>query len=73
MNESTSEAKKLAECLPVSEEQLHLAQAAIGIGPFELDLVSGAWQWTPEAASLFWFRSGEGANLVPGLAASHLH
>jgi PAS domain S-box-containing protein len=39
--------------LRASEERLRLAEAASGIGTFEVDLATGAWEWTPQAAALF--------------------
>jgi len=41
--------------LHASEERFRLAQMAGGIGTFELDLASNAWEWTPQIAVLFGF------------------
>jgi PAS domain S-box-containing protein len=43
--------------LRASEERLRLAEAASGIGTFELDLTSNQWEWTPQVAVLFGFDS----------------
>src|SRR6185437_2188741 len=42
-----------------SEERLRLAEAASGLGTFELDLVSGRWDWSRQVATLFGFRPDE--------------
>jgi len=36
-----------------SEGRLRLAEAASGIGTFEMDLGSGNWDWSPQCAALF--------------------
>ena len=36
-----------------SEERLHLAEAASGIGTFEIDLTTAQWDWSPQVAVLF--------------------
>jgi hypothetical protein len=41
--------------LRASEERFRLAQMAGGIGTFDLDLRSNAWEWTPQTAALFGF------------------
>jgi len=38
-----------------SAERLRLAEAASGIGTFEVDLDTGLWQWSPQVARLFGF------------------
>ena len=41
--------------LHATEERFRLAQIASGIGWFEWDLSSNAWEWTPPVATLFGF------------------
>jgi PAS domain S-box-containing protein len=36
-----------------AEEGLRLAELAVGIGAFELDLATDDWEWTPQVAALF--------------------
>jgi len=44
--------------LHATEERFRLAQIASGIGWFEWDLSSNAWEWTPPVAMLFGFAAG---------------
>jgi PAS domain S-box-containing protein len=41
------------ERIRASRERLQLAEAASGIGTFEMDLRSGHWDWSPQVAVLF--------------------
>jgi hypothetical protein len=36
-----------------TEERLRLAEAASGIGTFEMDVGSGSWDWSEQVAVLF--------------------
>ena len=36
-----------------SEERLRVAETASGFGTFEMDLISGKWDWSPQVAILF--------------------
>ncbi|MBF6568215.1 MAG: PAS domain S-box protein [Candidatus Binataceae bacterium] len=47
-----------------SEDRIRLAEAASGIGTFELNLSTNHWEWTPQAAALFGF---DPRNLKPSL------
>ena len=42
-----------------TEERFRVAQTASGIGWFEWDLTTDAWEWTPPAASLFGFDAND--------------
>jgi PAS domain S-box-containing protein len=57
----TKDIKDIEARLRISEERLRLAEAAGGIGMFELDLVSDRWEWSPQVAVLFGFNSS-----IPG-------
>ena len=41
--------------LKATEERFRIAQVAGGIGWFEWDLMTDAWEWTPHVAVLFGF------------------
>ena len=43
----------LEERARASEDRLRLAEGASGIGTFEVDLASGGWDWSPQAAVVF--------------------
>jgi PAS domain S-box-containing protein len=47
--------KSLEARLHQSDERLRRAEEASGFGTFELDLVSGAWDWSSQVAVLFGF------------------
>ena len=36
-----------------SEDRLRSAEAASGIGTFDMDLPTGTWQWGPQMVALF--------------------
>ena len=55
MNEDERDTKDIEARLRTSEERLRLAEAASGVGTFELDLIVGRWEWTPQVAVLFGF------------------
>ena len=55
MDENERRSNNLGASLRRSEEQLRLAEAASGVGTFELDLTSGRWNWTPQVSLLFGF------------------
>ena len=57
MNDDERDTRDIEARLRTSEERLRLAEAASGIGMFELDLVSDRWEWTPQVAVLFGFDS----------------
>ena len=42
------------------DNRLRQAEAASGIGTFDMDLASGHWQWGPQIAALFGIDQGEG-------------
>ena len=44
---------ELEQRVHASEERLRFAEAASGVATFDLDLESGNWNWSPQAASLF--------------------
>jgi PAS domain S-box-containing protein len=48
-----------------SAERLRLAEAASGIGPFEVDLDTGLWQWSPQVAKLFGFEPKNAMSPLP--------
>lgn len=52
MTRNNKDASPKAHAGP-SEEGLRLAEAASGIGAFEMDLVSKRWDWRPQVAVLF--------------------
>jgi PAS domain S-box-containing protein len=55
MNENERDTKDIETRLLASEERLRLAEAASGVGTFELDLESDHWEWTSQVAVLFGF------------------
>lgn len=55
MNESTGRDDQLRKRLEATEERFRVAQEAGGIGWFEWDLETDAWEWTPHVAVLFGF------------------
>src|SRR6202048_714190 len=55
MNENERDKKDIETRLLASEERLRLAEAASGVGTFELDLESDHWEWTSQVAVLFGF------------------
>ncbi|MGA8057709.1 MAG: PAS domain S-box protein [Candidatus Binataceae bacterium] len=57
MNDDERDTRDIEARLRTSEERLRLAEAASGIGMFELDLVSDRWEWTAQVAVLFGFDS----------------
>ncbi len=57
MSDHARDIKDAEERLRISEERLRLAEAASGIGIFELDLASDRLECTPQVAVLFGFGS----------------
>ena len=57
MNDGERDRREIEARLRISEERLRQAEAAGGIGMFELDLISDLWEWTPQVAVLFGFDS----------------
>ena len=55
MSEDTSRRDHIELRLKETEERFRIAQVAGGIGWFEWDLMTDAWQWTPHVAVLFGF------------------
>jgi PAS domain S-box-containing protein len=55
MSEERSSRDQLEQRLKATEERFRIAQVAGGIGWFEWDLVTDAWEWTPHVAVLFGF------------------
>ena len=53
MRDSEPSKSDIEARLLASEERLRLAEAASGIGTFELYLASDRWIWTPQLAALF--------------------
>jgi PAS domain S-box-containing protein len=53
MQDSERDANGSEERARESERRLRLAEAASGIGSFEMDLASGNWDWSPQCAALF--------------------
>src|SRR6185437_1078409 len=53
MNDGERDRREIEARLRISEERLRQAEAAGGIGMFELDLISDLWEWTPQVAVLF--------------------
>ena len=43
-----------------ADDQLRQAEAASGIGTFDMDLASGSWNWGPQIAALFGIEAGQG-------------
>ena len=55
MSEERSGRDQIEQRLKATEERFRIAQVAGGIGWFEWDLVTDAWEWTPHVAVLFGF------------------
>src|SRR6202521_4737416 len=55
MDEDRSRREQIERSLRATEERFRVAQIAGGIGWFEWDLVTDAWEWTPHVAILFGF------------------
>jgi PAS domain S-box-containing protein len=55
MSEERSSRDQIEQRLKATEERFRIAQVAGGIGWFEWDLVTDAWEWTPHVAVLFGF------------------
>ena len=55
MSEDRSHRDLIERRLRATEERFRLTQAASGIGWFEWDLATDAWEWTPHVALLFGF------------------
>lgn len=55
MSDDRSQRDQIERLLRAAEERFRIAQAASGIGWFEWDLATDAWQWTPYIAVLFGF------------------
>jgi PAS domain S-box-containing protein len=51
--------KHIEHRLRETEERFRVAQTASGIGWFEWDLTTDAWEWTPPVASLFGFDAND--------------
>ena len=73
MNDDERDTRDIEARLRTSEEQLRLAEAASGIGMFELDLVSDRWEWTAAGCRALRFRSADSERIVRGLGAGDLH
>src|SRR5438270_8989721 len=55
MSEERSSRDQIEQRLKATEERFRIAQVAGGIGWFEWDLMTDAWEWTPHVAVLFGF------------------
>jgi PAS domain S-box-containing protein len=55
MSEERLGRDQIEQRLKATEERFRIAQVAGGIGWFEWDLVTDAWEWTPHVAVLFGF------------------
>jgi PAS domain S-box-containing protein len=55
MSEERSGGDQIEQRLKATEERFRIAQVAGGIGWFEWDLMTDAWEWTPHVAVLFGF------------------
>jgi PAS domain S-box-containing protein len=55
MNGNERGTRDIEARLRASEERLRLAEAASGIGTFEMDLASDQWEWAAQVAVLFGF------------------
>ena len=55
MSEDSSRRDQIEQRLKATEERFRIAQVAGGIGWFEWDLVTDAWECTPHVAFLFGF------------------
>jgi PAS domain S-box-containing protein len=55
MSEDSSRKDQIEQRLKATEERFRIAQVAGGIGWFEWDLVTDAWECTPQVALLFGF------------------
>src|SRR6185503_13730979 len=53
VQEKTNNGNELKQRALASEERLRFAEAASGIATFDLDLETGNWNWSPQAALLF--------------------
>jgi PAS domain-containing protein len=53
MDEDSLRRDQIEQRLKATEERFRIAQVAGGIGWFEWDLVTDAWEWTPHVAVLF--------------------
>jgi PAS fold len=53
VQEKTKSGNEFEQRALASEERLRFAEAASGIATFDLDLESGNWTWSPQAALLF--------------------
>ena len=52
MNGNERGTRDIEARLRASEERLRLAEAASGIGTFEMDLASDQWEWAAQVAVL---------------------
>ena len=43
-----------------ADDRLRQAEAASGVGTFDMDLASGSWNWGPQIAALFGIDAGQG-------------
>ena len=50
MQDNERESEGPEDAREASEERLRLAEGASGIGTFEVDLASGDWDWSQQAA-----------------------
>src|SRR5712671_680871 len=55
MSEERSSRDQIEQRLKATEERFRIAQVAGGVGWFEWDLVTDAWEWTPHVPVLFGF------------------
>ncbi len=53
MQENVTTENDLESRVNETEERLRVVEAAGGVATFNLDLASGQWEWTPQAASMF--------------------
>src|SRR4051812_19722591 len=55
MSDDRPRRKRIEQRLKATEDRFRIAQVAGGIGWFEWDLGTDAWEWTPHVAVLFGF------------------
>jgi PAS domain S-box-containing protein len=55
MSDDRTRRDQIEQRLKATEDRFRIAQVAGGIGWFEWDLVTDAWEWTPHVAVLFGF------------------
>ena len=62
MQDSESETDRLQERVCTAETRLRLAEAASGIGTFEVNLASGEWDCSEQVSELFGIDADQAAN-----------